>query len=263
MTQCFGDLTWRPTSSIFILFGYCIYDLGWQTVRHIFQCHVYGGSLSTGRHNLPKKGWINLPKASQLGLPKISKNGEHNCGRKNNSFFKIDKSCNNEQILGDLRFHQMISARLKHCTWLDMLDFEQPRVGDFPMQIATYAELVPLWLYRFECVLSRTSSLCRCRVPEFSGSRQDLLQLHIWWSIGWWLQNGMVADLLKKAKMVLLWFLECFWSQIIEIHARILPQTASWCLVMLPIPPRKKWCALWPFGPFVYNKWERRQSPTS
>jgi hypothetical protein len=77
---------------MFILFGYCIYDLGWQTVRHIFQCHLYGGSLSTGRHNLPKKGWINLPKASQLGLPKISKNGEHNCG-KNNNFFLIGKSC--------------------------------------------------------------------------------------------------------------------------------------------------------------------------
>lgn len=114
-------------------------------------------------------------------------------------------------------------------------------------------------------VLSHTSSLRRCRVPEFSGSRQDLLQLHMWWSIGWWLQNGMVADLLKKTKMCGSWmFLECFWPQIIESHARILPQTASWCLVMLPtIPPRKKWCALWAFGPFVYNKWERRQSPTS
>ena len=79
MTSVFWRFNLTSNQLHFYFVWYCIYDLGWQRVRHIFQCHLYGGSLSTGRHNLPKKGGINLPKTSQLVLPKISKNGEHNC----------------------------------------------------------------------------------------------------------------------------------------------------------------------------------------
>lgn len=118
---------------------------------------------------------------------------------------------------------------LKHCTWLEMLDFEQPRAGDSPMQIATYAELVPLSCIVLN-VLSHTSSLRRCRVPEFSGSRQDLLQLHIWWPIGWWLQNGMVADLLKKTKMCGSWMFLVFLAANYRISC---PNPAADCFVVL------------------------------
>ena len=154
---------------------------------------------------------------------------------------------------------------LKHCTWLEMLDNLSNRgLGILPCKLPPM-----LNLYLFGCIVlnvfwavplhcagagcqnfpaaGRICCSCTCGGQQGDDSKMG------------WLQTSW-----KRQRCVVLGFLECFWPQIIEFHARILPQTASWCLVMLPtIPPRKKWCALWPFGPFVYNKWERRQSPTS
>ena len=201
-------------------------------------------SFSTWSTKNIQKWWTQLRKKKQL-------------------FFLIGKSCKNEQILGDLRYHQMIhgwSTALGLKCWITWATegwgFSHANCHLCWTCTSLVVSFWMFWAIPLHCAgagcqnfpaAGRICCSCTCGGQQGDDSKMG------------WLQTSW-----KRQRCVVLGFLECFWPQIIEFHARILPQTASWCLVMLPtIPPRKKWCALWPFGPFVYNKWERRQSPTS